>query len=331
MKKLTRNSLFIGMTSLIFSCEPQSFIVENPEQYSNVFMQSASETSVARAFDIEDHWHEIPFGAGYGGFDELKEDLIVTFEVRDDLVAEFNALNGTNYQIAPTDSYRIPQTSVIIPAGRTGSNSVNLEVNPLHLGGLRPVLLPISIRSVSGSVNIEESLRTTYYLLSGSYITNPYSPIPKNSWTIHDVSSEEDVNTEGPAWKAIDGDVNTHWLSKWRRDAANWRPQHPHYIAIDMGESHTLHGLQIFGRVGTNANNVTHNFYLFPRLVNIEISEDGTNWESVGIYSTALEPAQFPEFTIYFEQSAVGRYFRITVTNSHHTGDTTALAEIEAF
>lgn len=332
MKKTIRNIVIIGMGSLLFSCEPQSLNIEDSARYSRVFMSSASETSIEKTYDITDEWHQIPFGAGYGGFNQLTQDLEVTFEVAPELIETFNAQNGTNYQIAPEDSYRIAQNTVTIPVGKTGSNSIYLEVNPLYFGGTRPVLVPISIKSATGNVPIEESKRTTYYVISGGYVTNPYTPYAKDNWEIHSFSSEEDVNDEGPAWKAIDGDNSTHWLTKWRRDANNERPVHPHHISIDMGVSQTLHGVQLFGRLGTNPDNMNHNFYLFPRLVNVEVSENGTVWESAGIYSTALEPTPTPEFTLYFEQSIKGRYFRITVINSHsNNGDTSAIAEIEAF
>ncbi|PRD47663.1 BT_3987 domain-containing protein [Sphingobacterium haloxyli] len=332
MTKTIRNIFIIGVGLLLFSCEPQSLSIEDSEQYSRVFMQSAGDISIEKTYDITDEWHQLAFGAGYGGFNQLTENLVITFEVQPELVEPFNTQNGTNYEIAPENSYRLVQNTVTIPVGKTGSNSTRLEVNPLHFGGTRPVLIPVSIQSTTGSVRIEESKRTTYYVVSGGYVTNPYTPYAKNDWEIHDFSSEEDVNDEGPAWKAIDGDINTNWLTKWRRDANNQRPVHPHHVSIDMGVSQTMHGVQLFGRLGTNPTNMNHNFYLFPRLVNVEVSEDGSVWESAGIYSTALEPTPTPEFTIYFEQSVKGRYFRITVVNSHsNNGDTSAIAEIEAF
>ncbi|NQV34793.1 MAG: alpha-L-fucosidase, partial [Phycisphaeraceae bacterium] len=49
-------------------------------------------------------------------------------------------------------------------------------------------------------------------------------------WSILAVSSEQKDSGEG-ASRAIDGNENTNWHTRWRPDT----PRHPHFIAIDLG------------------------------------------------------------------------------------------------
>lgn len=203
MKNLIiKSGILTGIVSLLFSCEPQSLNIENPEQYSGVFMQSAN-TTISKTYDIEDQWHPISFGAGYGGFNELDRDLEVTFEVRPNLVDEYNSSNGTNYLAPPSDSYRIQQNKVTIPAGKSGSNSIALEVNPIHFQGTDPILIPVTIVSTSGDIKINEESKTTYFVVNGAYKTVYIQSSNEISSSTYDIENQWQSITVGARYEAF--------------------------------------------------------------------------------------------------------------------------------
>ncbi len=87
-------------------------------------------------------------------------------------------------------------------------------------------------------------------------------------WSIHSVSSEQTDNNED-AFKVIDGNEQTNWITQWRPDALG----HPHYIAINLGEESELKGFSYTPRKGiVNGTIKKYNFY---------VSQDGENWEQI--------------------------------------------------
>lgn len=315
---------------LLHNCKEPSFDIDDPHSYIQVFMQSASDGAINKSFAIKDEWISNSFGAGYGGPQQFDQPIKVTFMVDEKALETYNQQNNTNYELPPTDSYRLNEKTVEIATGRSGSEMLSLEINPLKLNGTRAYLLPISIQSVSPTFPIAEGMETTYYIINGEYDENPYSPIAIDEWTIHDFSSDDQDAVGGLAPYCIDGDISTCWLSQWRRFPDGTRPVHPHYVAVDMNNQQTLHGIQLFGR--QTAPGQSSQTYLFPVNVHVETSNDGENWETAGLFTLVASSSNEPEDTMYFEDAVTCRYFKVTVLNSTSAnGDTTAIAELVAF
>lgn len=328
LKTLATISMSILMLFLV-NCKEPEYEIENADSYSKIFMQLASNGSVVKALPISDTWVSMPFGAGYGGISPLGQDVEISFQIDQNQVDAYNLRNNTNYQLPPADSYRISSPKVTVKAGMAGSSSTTLEINSLKLSGTRSYLIPVSISNVMPQIPISEELRTTYFIVNGVYESNPYTPISKTGWEIVDVSSDQADGIGGLARFCIDGDVNTCWLSRYSR-VNNVRPVHPHHVTIDMKDTNTLHGLQIFGRRTVPPQ--SSQAYLFPKNVRVELSDDGVTWETTGMYTITAAVANEPEATIYFEQSIRGRYMKVTVLNSTSAnGDTTGIAELIAF
>ncbi|NGM63123.1 DUF1735 domain-containing protein [Sphingobacterium sp. SGG-5] len=339
--------LLITLLSIIFlqNCKEPIYQLENQESYSRIFMQSASNGAIEKSLPIADEWVTFSFGAGYGGPASLDQNIQVNFEIAQDQVDIYNQQNNTNYELPPADSYRFDNLKVEIPAGKTGSNSTSVEINSVKLNGTKAYLLPVRISKVSADIPVIEELKTTYFIVKGFYETNPYEPYERTDWEVIEVSSDRAEGTpvvQGLGRHAIDGNVATAWLSNYTK-VNNWRPQHPHHIVIDTdkdneGTEMALHGVTIHGRISTTS--ATQNTYLFPKQIHIETSLDGTTWESAGVFTIPYpsggevgnEATRFPKATVFLEESKTCRYFKITVLSSHsNNGDTTAIAEIEAF
>ncbi|PLX10425.1 MAG: hypothetical protein C0598_10405 [Marinilabiliales bacterium] len=125
--------------------------------------------------------------------------------------------------------------------------------------------------------------------------SNP-ADIPKEDWELIYVDSEE-VNYPGLAIMAFDDDPSTIWHTRWSTGS----DPYPHEIQIDMGSNYRLYNFTLLNRQnGSNGRIKEYQLY---------ISEDGIEWG---------EPVSSGEFidtgapqTIEFENSVIGRYFRL--------------------
>lgn len=72
------------------------------------------------------------------------------------------------------------------------------------------------------------------------------NPISHERWTIAYVDSEELSAEDGSAENAIDGQVATFWHTRW----SDSRPDHPHALVIDLGESRVVSGFRYVPRQG---------------------------------------------------------------------------------
>lgn len=323
-------SFIIGITLIIQACSEPKYDIPDAESYSKIFMQAASNGTLSKSFPIEDTWHSIPLGAGYGGLVKPDQKITVQLSVDPSKLEEYNTANNTNYTLPPSGSYTFDGGTVEILPGLSGSNSVQLKVNPLKLGGTRTYLIPISITNVTPHIPIANGLGTAYIQVSGFYESNPYTPYDKTGWEIVDYSSDNNDNAVGGRARfCIDDDVNTCWLSQYTR-VNGVRPAHPHHVTVDMKENKELHGIQLFGRKTLPGK--SSQTYLFPKTVHIEVSSDNNNWTSVGVFTLLPVDQINPEGTMYFEETVSGRYVRVTVLGSTSpTGDTTAIAELYPF
>ncbi len=315
--------LALGLIGILASCKPQDFTVPDADQYNKVFMQSAAQSPVAVNVEMEDNWFNIPFGAGFGGVNLPQSDIQVKFKADPALVAAYNLANGTKYPIMPAGSYELSETSVTVKKGSSSSNSISLKVNPSKFTGIIAHLLPISIESVSNGTPINNSLKTTYYLVKGSYSVNPYPRINRATWSIADFSTDENesVTAGGRAIHAIDNKLTTFWASQWR--AAKPRP--PHHITIDMGGVEKLHGVYIYNRLDASGLPKSNGN---PKELTIETSLDGINWTYLQAYSSV---PNLVENELWLDVTQEARFFRIRVNQSHADFYGTHITEINAF
>ncbi|HBG40982.1 MAG TPA: hypothetical protein DDZ96_08320 [Porphyromonadaceae bacterium] len=322
--KLQNIIITLGLL-LIASCKQADYPIENASSYTHIFMQLANNGLYEKSMAITDNWEKIELGVGYGGVEENTSNLEIQLTIDEAAILRYNEQNGTSYEIAPEGSYRLKDNKVFIAPGRSGSNSTQLEVNSSLLNGTHPYLIPISIVNNSANLPVVEGLGTTYFLVSGFYESNPFENYSSEKWTILDYSDDDNEGASGGrARHAIDGKLETFWHSQWRRNPDGSRPNHPHFIAVDMHETNLLHGLTIYGRQGDESKVG----YLFPKNVFIEGSVDGENWLTVGNFDMV---ATNNMATIYFEKNVQVRYFKFTTLSSKGNSDTVSAAEIVAF
>jgi lysophospholipase L1-like esterase len=111
--------------------------------------------------------------------------------------------------------------------------------------------------------------------------------LPKSSWKVIGVDSEESDTLDGSALNAIDNDAATFWMTQINNNGGGNAPGYPHDIQIDLGKSYPLSGFQYLSRQdGSTAGRISqYNFF---------VSSDGVNWGSAVVSngtfaSTALQ------------------------------------------
>lgn len=107
-------------------------------------------------------------------------DVRVTYGVDGGLVARYNALNGENAEMLPTEFYEIKSYTVVIKAGEV--TAPGLDINFMNLNQLdysKVYVLPLTI--VSSDVNILESQRNIYYVVKKASLVNWAASMTKNN------------------------------------------------------------------------------------------------------------------------------------------------------
>ena len=68
--------------------------------------------------------------------------------------------------------------------------------------------------------------------------------IPHSKWTVVACDSEERRAEDGSAENTIDGQVANHWHTQWK----GAKPDHPHYIVLDLGQEESVGGFDFTPR-----------------------------------------------------------------------------------
>lgn len=266
----------------------------------------------AYAFDVN------AFFAG-AGYHAAPRDINVTFALD---YSKWDSINTARanaslpvYEKIPDNIFAFTTTSTVIRKGTTISDNIAFTINAKLIQEGHNYMIPVSIASVSGYA-INPAMAVTYFVVK---VTPPvYAEISRTGWSI--TTDSEEASGEGPnngrAIFALDGLLNTFWHTQWD----GGEPPLPHHIAVDMKSAKMLSGLYLTAR--QNAPNGA------PKIVNIDVSTDGTTWQSAGTYQLAAINAKQP---VFFSQAFTVRYFRVTVTATHGNTNITFFAEVSAF
>lgn len=157
---------------LLLACnkEQLNIGIDDPGQYSKVYMPRANENPILVALAIKDTTYSFPYSAYLGGTVTPDADINIKFGIVPSMVDSFNLANGTAYQLMPAASYSLETENSVIPAGSRSSNTLHVQVKPK--GFLQPFesyLLPISITASDGATRINNGLSTIYFVITGAY------------------------------------------------------------------------------------------------------------------------------------------------------------------
>lgn len=304
----------------------ENFNVKDPDSYARIYTIQAIDDSAKHVYKLPMTLDTTVYiYANYGGLGAPANDIRVTFGIRSDLVAEYNAASGTGYPMMLDGSYSVSNETVTIGRGKLISDPVKVSIRMSALDGIGTFVLPVRIESLDADIAVNENLRTAYLLVSGYYTANPFTPYDRTEWEIAGCSSEEPGEGGGGgggAVDAIDGNGQTYWCTAWRKT----KPGPPHWIAVDMGRENEIHGFLLRGRQDS-ANPDQPKSSGNPRVLTVQTSDNGTDWSEAG----SFELPNTLENTLYLDHLKKARYFRLTVTATHADFYQTTLSEIQAF
>jgi len=184
MKKLFEISAVCLFTAITMCCcKPleDAFGVDDPEQYSMVYMPLAVNGTMTYDLAIDEAQEEVvSIYANIGGLVKTESDLAVTFRLEKDSLDVYNSRNNTEYGLLPEDSYEFKDSVVTIPAGKTCSSAP--AVVAIHSANLQEgrYLLPVKLVSVEGGdypINEDKSL---LYIMVNARILKNSKDYPEN-------------------------------------------------------------------------------------------------------------------------------------------------------
>lgn len=230
--------------------------IPNPSDYAKVYMPQAIDTPARRTFVMADTLQSIVIGAAYGGPNSLESPIEVTFRVDPALVDAFNNANGTSYAPMPAGSYELPNPRASISAGGVSSSALRIKVKTK--GALEPFkqyLLPVTIDQVNGNIPVNESLKTTYFVVEGQREGTPLKVMSFGKGSgAHNMALVADIiNPHNPDILLVrEMDINTNRNGKIDQAAALAELiSMPHYLYIPSIASYDggSYGATIFSRL----------------------------------------------------------------------------------
>jgi len=304
----------LALTACLYAgCDDEVNLPAQPlSDYEKIYMPQAVNNPVKTTLLISDTPQTVIYGANYGGQDYPAQDIQIGFAVNMAMVDSFNLKNNTQYKAMPANSYSFTQTSAIILKGTLSTEPMEIKVNtsgPNAVDVLTDYLLPVSIsetKVTSGNINVNEDLRTTYYLIKAQPNLDDYPDYDRSLWSIAGFSSEEPAEAQwgngGQAIHTLDDNTGTFWHSQW----ANALPGPPHYITVNMGEVKTIHGLWFIDRQNDQEGK--------PKDVLVQVSMDGITWTDAGGFTLENTKDKQKQFISGFKTA---QYFKVTFTSTY--------------
>jgi photosystem II stability/assembly factor-like uncharacterized protein len=144
--------------------------------------------------------------------------------------------------------------------------------------------------------------------------SNP-AGLPKDTWKLLYVDSEETVAEDGAATNSFDGDPNTIWHTQWYGST----PPHPHEIQIDLADTFNIHKFTYLPRQnGPNGRVAKYEIYL---------SDDKADWGSP-VKTGTFPNTTAPQF-VDFDPAVKARYMRFVALSEVNDGSWTTVAELD--
>jgi hypothetical protein len=288
----------IGLIAVLGACDDGIPAKLEFDQFKKLYLSAASNEPKTVKIHGNIDTSFVLGNIAYGGTTDFKQGG-VTAEIAVDfsLVATYNAEHNTAFEPLPEGSFSFDKTSLVIENGKNHSEVVQLFVTPGTLvDEEQTYMLPVTIKSVTGNVPINENRKTAYWIFS-------FAPIvelcEKTRWSVVDFSSNH--GGDNVVAHAIDGNYQNRWHSQ--------DDPRPHFITIDMSETLTIvrFGIwpSVFDRPAGEADP------RMPSKIRYEVSNDNVNWTSVGEfpYDNSITNLEGRFFDI---TPVVARYFRLT-------------------
>ena len=322
---MKRNLLYIALLSIIMtaSCAkaiPDGFRVEEPQQYSMIYLGSAFNGNVKLNL-LPSKDTVVNVYANYGGLIGLDAPVAVTFEAAPELVKEYNDSMSTSYLTLPMTNYVLEHRTVTIKSGESSSDAMHLCISPDALPGKGPYMLPVTISQVMGcDYPINPDLKTLYVIINYDDSSVVYDNYEKAGWMVMEASS----SIVGASPEAVlDGDRYTNWTCADENG--------PHYLTLDMMRPIEIHGFSFTSHIRM-INGAEYHYAGQPRNVKLSVSSDKENWTEV--IGEAIVPFGI-ESSVRLDNYVKARYIKLEVSKTWITkqaaGTSLSFSEFNVF
>lgn len=255
---------------------------------------------------------------------------------------------GHRRLIRLTSPVKTDKVRIRITGSRLEPTLAEIGLFKQAIAGLPPI---ISNRNVSGMVTIVNTGGCTMvFTVDGSEPTthstiykSPFAPPPgstvqaaclmpngqlgivasksfiglsSSGWKVVAVDSQETNQADNAAAKAIDGDSSTFWHTRWNEDLTL-----PHFITVDMGKSHRIHGFTYLPRQDGNPNGIVERY-------RFQTSTDGVHWRTDIVSGTFANIRNNPSLREVNFSLVNARFFRFTALREVNGNGWTSAAEI---
>ena len=173
--KNTRLYLFsiLSFAVAFISCKDDEY--DNKSPFDNVVYLDVAENSDTQITTFKKTLTELKKEFSVVLSYPASQDVRVNVEVEPSLIDVYNARHNTSWRMLDSRYYTLSADKITIPAGKTISDQLNLELKDLDgsTGGEElPIdetyLVPITISHVEGGVSTLRSSATAYYLVKRS-------------------------------------------------------------------------------------------------------------------------------------------------------------------
>lgn len=209
--------------------------------YQDVILITGTETNNLIKFTVENT--PSSYGVTASATGKVTQDITVNFAVDTSLVSVYNAQVDANYYAAPAGSYTISGNTGVIKAGTNVSAPVTVQVtSTANLIDGRSYIIPVTIKSVSGSLSVLESSRTVYLKIAR---VTQFNSIDLSNFNFYDVDT---FKTSYPNVKTFTFEVKC-LVNAWHTGSppisrlCNWGP-------VDQ----SMFNLLRFGEAGSQQN-----------------------------------------------------------------------------
>lgn len=193
------------------------------------------------------------------------------------LVANYNSLHGTSYELLPNRSYTISGLGF-----KDGSliDTATVSINRADLQNDHTYLLPLKISGTSLGEQIEVSPATSYLVVSNPKYGIVYPD--RSQWKVLFCNNDNKMagsgsDNAGP-YALLDGNVNTYWHSNWQGPSASGYQQTGHYSGDDYDYLFTDYNA-FFGRRSVGQTVIVLDLQTVKHLVGVGVTPRQNQWD----------------------------------------------------
>jgi len=160
MKKLSYKSKLalpavLGLMSILFT-DCKKYV-----EFNDVIMVTGTETTKLLKFTVEGS--TASYGVTATATGKVDQDITVNFDIDSTLINTYNTETSANYAMPPKGSYELSGNTGTIKAGTNVSDAVAVRIlSTSNFVDGRSYVIPVTIKSVTGPLNVLEASRTVY-------------------------------------------------------------------------------------------------------------------------------------------------------------------------